>query len=229
MFQAIGTHLLKKGPGGTLADISHQLFGTATGGSRRSDAPLSGFDTCVLSVSAAIVIFLGAIVARSEALKYAIPAPVISGLIFSIIVSPSRVRNRRNLLRRQIHEGSLPELILPLCVGFGFSAKMLTRRRVESSVSSSHLPCVSSDHLSGPLRIRMSPAHPDHPLLALSVLPAAMSGGVGTASALTRSLRMGRAGYHRCWCRGRYHGKYHAGSLIGGRLQRFPDRKARQV
>ena len=38
---------------------------------------------------AAIVIFLGrAIVARSEALrKYAIPAPVISGLIFSIIVS----------------------------------------------------------------------------------------------------------------------------------------------
>ena len=38
---------------------------------------------------AAIVIFLGrAIVARSETLrKYAIPAPVISGLIFSIIVS----------------------------------------------------------------------------------------------------------------------------------------------
>ena len=76
---------------------------------------------------AAIVIFLGrAIVARSEALrKYAIPAPVISGLIFSIIVSCIKGAGIVGISFDATIMKDLCQNLFFLCVGFGFSAKML--------------------------------------------------------------------------------------------------------
>ena len=76
---------------------------------------------------AAIVIFLGrAIVARSETLrKYAIPAPVISGLIFSIIVSCIKGAGIVGISFDATIMKDLCQNLFFLCVGFGFSAKML--------------------------------------------------------------------------------------------------------
>ena len=118
---------------------------------------------------AAIVIFLGrAIVARSEALrKYAIAAPVISDLLDHRILHQG-CRNRRNLLRRGDHEGSLPELILPLR-GLRLQREDVKARRRKALYP--HRICsMSSDHLSGPLRIRTEPAHRNAPALSAPVL-----------------------------------------------------------
>ena len=113
---------------------------------------------------AAIVIFLGrAIVARSETLrKYAIPAPVLDHRILH-----QGCRNRRNLLRRDDHEGSLPELILPLR-GLRLQREDVKARRRKALYL--HRICsMSSDHLSGPLRIRTEPAHRNAPALSSPV------------------------------------------------------------
>ena len=100
---------------------------------------------------AAIVIFLGrAIVARSEALrKYAIPAPVISGLIFSIIVSCIKGAGIVGISFDATIMKDLCQNLFFLCVGFGFSAKMLRH--------------------AGPLRIRTEPAHRNAPALSSPV------------------------------------------------------------
>ena len=76
---------------------------------------------------AAIVIFLGrAIVSRSALLrKYAIPAPVISGLIFSIIVSVIKGAGIIGLSFDTTVMQDLCQNLFFLCVGFGFSFKMI--------------------------------------------------------------------------------------------------------
>ena len=112
-------------------------FGNSKTGSRRSSRLLQAeYRT---SRFAAIVDLLGrAIVARSETLrKYAIPAPVISGLIFSIIASCIKAGRNRNLIDATIMKDLCQNLFF-LCVGFGFSAKML-RHAGGKPVSSSHL------------------------------------------------------------------------------------------
>ncbi|MFR8166434.1 MAG: sodium/glutamate symporter, partial [Enterocloster sp.] len=70
-----------------MADII-SYFGTYTPAADGAAASFKFEYLCTLGF-AAIVIFLGrAIVARSAPLrKYAIPAPVVSGIIFSILVS----------------------------------------------------------------------------------------------------------------------------------------------
>ena len=126
-------------------------FGTYT---PAADGAIANFKfeyLCTLGF-AAIVIFLGrAIVAHSAALrKYAIPAPVVSGIIFSLLISAilhQGCRNRRNLLRRDDHEGSLPELILPL------RRLRLQRKDVKTcrrkALRHDRICCLPPDHLSG--------------------------------------------------------------------------------
>ena len=76
---------------------------------------------------AAIVIFLGrAIVAHSTLLrKYAIPAPVISGIIFSVVVSIIKGSGIIGFSFDAKIVKDLCQNLFFLCVGFGFSYKML--------------------------------------------------------------------------------------------------------
>ena len=133
---------------------------------------------------AAIVIFLGrAIVARSEALrKYAIPAPVISGLIFSIIVSCIKGAGIVGISFDATIMKDLCQNLFFLCVGFGFSAKMLKHAGGKLCILIAFAACllITCQDLLG---YALSQLIGMHPLLALQCSSAAMSGGVGTASA----------------------------------------------
>ena len=130
-------------------------FGTYT---PAADGAIANFKfeyLCTLGF-AAIVIFLGrAIVAHSAALrKYAIPAPVVSGIIFSLLISAIKMTGTVSISFDAKVMKDLCQNLFFLCVGFGFSAKML--RHAGGKRSS---------------------------LLALQCSSSAMSGGVGTASA----------------------------------------------
>ena len=76
---------------------------------------------------AAIVIFLGRfIVSKSKALqKYAIPAPVVSGLIFSLVISGIKGAGIMEFTFDAKIMKDLCQNLFFLCVGYGFSAKML--------------------------------------------------------------------------------------------------------
>lgn len=158
-------------------------FGTYTAG---VDGALPTFKfeyLCTLGF-AAIVMFLGrAIVARSAWLrKVAIPAPVISGLIFSIIVS---VIKGVGIIGISFDAATLKDLaqnIFFLCVGFGFSAKMLKHAGGKLCVMIAFAACllITCQNILG---VAIAQLINLHPLLALQCSSAAMSGGVGTASA----------------------------------------------
>ena len=133
---------------------------------------------------AAIVIFLGrAIVARSSALKkYAIPAPVVSGIIFSLMISAVKLSGTVSISFDAAIMKDLCQNLFFLCVGFGFSAKMLKQAGGRLCVMIAFAACllITCQDIIGVL---LSQVIGLHPLLALQCSSAAMSGGVGTASA----------------------------------------------
>lgn len=133
---------------------------------------------------AAIVIFLGrAIVARSSALKkYAIPAPVVSGIIFSLLISAVKLSGTVSISFDAAIMKDLCQNLFFLCVGFGFSAKMLKQAGGRLCVMIAFAACllITCQDIIGVL---LSQVIGLHPLLALQCSSAAMSGGVGTASA----------------------------------------------
>ena len=78
---------------------------------------------------AALVIFLGhALVSHSKLLrKFAIPAPVVSGLLVSIVIA---LIKGSGILAIQFDVSTIQDLcqnLFFLCVGFGFSTKMLKK------------------------------------------------------------------------------------------------------
>lgn len=141
---------------------------------------------------AAIVIFLGrAIVARSAPLrKYAIPAPVVSGIIFSILVSLIKGMGIVDISFDAALMKDLTQNIFFLCVGFGFSAKMLRHAGGKLCVMIAFAACllITCQDLLG---YALSQLLGMHPLLALQCSSAAMSGGVGTAAAFGPILKAG--------------------------------------
>ena len=161
----------------------HQYFGTYKPAADGAVASFKFEYLCTLGF-AAIVIFLGrAIVARSEALrKYAIPAPVISGLIFSIIVSCIKGAGIVGISFDATIMKDLCQNLFFLCVGFGFSAKMLKHAGGKLCILIAFAACllITCQDLLG---YALSQLIGMHPLLALQCSSAAMSGGVGTASA----------------------------------------------
>lgn len=177
---------------------------------------------------AAIVIFLGrAIVARSEALrKYAIPAPVISGLIFSIIVSCIKGAGIVGISFDATIMKDLCQNLFFLCVGFGFSAKMLKHAGGKLCILIAFAACllITCQDLLG---YALSQLIGMHPLLALQCSSAAMSGGVGTASAFGPIFE--EWGAPDATVVGVAAGTMGniMGSLIGGSGCSLPDRKAR--
>lgn len=133
---------------------------------------------------AAVVIFLGrALVRKSKLLKkYAIPAPVISGLLFSIVISLIKGAGIIGLSFDKALIQDLAQNIFFLCVGFGFSLKMLKKAGGKLCFRIAFAACliISIQNIVGLL---IGKAIGLHPLLALQCSSSAMSGGVGTASA----------------------------------------------
>lgn len=133
---------------------------------------------------AAIVIFLGrAIVARSTMLrKFAIPAPVVSGLLFSIVVSILKGTGIVGLSFETSTVKDLCQNLFFMCVGFGFSFKMLKKAGGKLCAMIALAACLLIT-LQDILGVLVGNLIGLHPLLALQCSSAAMSGGVGTASA----------------------------------------------
>lgn len=158
-------------------------FGTLTPG---VDGAVTSFKFEYLTTLgfAAIVIFLGrAIVSHSPALKkFAIPAPVVSGLIFSIAVSVLKGTGVIALTFDSALMKDLCQNLFFLCVGFGFSFKMLKHAGGKLCVKIAFAACllITLQDVIGVLVGRVVGLHP---LLALQCSSASMSGGVGTASA----------------------------------------------
>ena len=101
-------------------------FGTYT---PAADGAIAGFQFEYLTSLgfAAIVMFLGRfIIDHSTPLrKFAIPAPVVSGLLFSILVAAIK---GSGVIALSFNVGTIKDLcqnIFFMCVGYGFSAKLL--------------------------------------------------------------------------------------------------------
>ncbi|MET0018208.1 sodium/glutamate symporter [Oscillibacter sp.] len=133
---------------------------------------------------AAIVIFLGrALVRHSKLLrKYAIPAPVVSGLIFSLVVSFIKMSGAMAFSFDTKVMQDLCQNLFFLCVGFGFSWKMIRRAGGKLCVMIALAACLLIT-LQDILGVVVGNLVGLHPLLALQCSSAAMAGGVGTASA----------------------------------------------
>ena len=165
-------------------------FGTLTPG---VDGAVSSFKFEYLTSLgfAAIVIFLGrAIVAHSGTLrKFAIPAPVVSGLIFSIAVSLLKGTGIIALSFDTTVMKDLCQNLFFLCVGFGFSFKMIKRAGGKLCVMIALAACllITLQDIVGVLVGNLVGLHP---LLALQCSSAAMSVGVaaGTMGNIMGSL-----------------------------------------
>lgn len=158
-------------------------FGTFTPG---VDGTITAFKFEYLTTLgfAAIVIFLGrAVVAHSETLrKVAIPAPVISGLVFSVLVSLLKGSGIIALSFDTVIMKDLCQNLFFLCVGFGFSMKMIKRAGGKLCVLIAIAACLLIT-LQDLLGVLLGNLVGLHPLLSLLCSSASMSGGVGTASA----------------------------------------------
>lgn len=158
-------------------------FGTYTPGETGAVSAFK-FEYLTTLGFAAIVIFLGrAVVAHSAPLrKFAIPAPVVSGLIFSILIS---LLKGSGLIALSFDSATIKDLcqnLFFLCVGFGFSTRMLKRAGGSLCVKIAIGACllITLQDVAGVLVGNLVGLHP---LLSLQCSSAAMSGGVGTASA----------------------------------------------
>ena len=160
-----------------------RYFGTLTPG---VDGAMTAFKFEYLTTLgfAAIVIFLGrAVVAHSETLrKVAIPAPVISGLAFSVLVSLLKGSGIIALSFDTAIMKDLCQNLFFLCVGFGFSVKMIKRAGGKLCVLIAIAACLLIT-LQDLLGVLLGNLVGLHPLLSLLCSSASMSGGVGTASA----------------------------------------------
>lgn len=133
---------------------------------------------------AAIVIFLGRwCVAHNGMLrKFAIPAPVVSGLLFSIIIA---ILKGSGIIALSFNTGNIQDLcqnLFFLCVGFGFSVKTLKNAGGALLAKIAFAACLIIT-LQDILGVLLGNVVGLHPLLALQCSSSAMSGGVGTAAA----------------------------------------------
>lgn len=160
-----------------------EYFGTFT---PAADGVISAFKFEYLTSLgfAAIVIFWGrAMVGHSKLLrKYAIPAPVVSGLLFSLIVALIKTSGAMAFSFDTKVVQDLCQNLFFLCVGFGFSWKMIRRAGGKLCAMIAIAACllITMQDLLG---VAIGNLIGLHPLLALQCSSAAMSGGVGTASA----------------------------------------------
>ena len=132
---------------------------------------------------AALVIFLGhALVSRSRLLrKFAIPAPVVSGLLVSVVIA---LIKGSGVVAIRFDVSTIQDLcqnLFFLCVGFGFSARMLKKAGGKLAVKVAVAACLLIT-LQDIIGVLVGNLVGMHPLLSLQCSSAAMSGGVGTAA-----------------------------------------------
>lgn len=171
---------------------------------------------------AAIVIFLGhAIVKRSKLLqKYAIPAPVVSGLIVSIFLSCLKASGAIAITFDKTIMQDLCQNLFFLCVGFGFSTKLIKHAggKLCAMIAIAAVLLITIQDIVG---VAVGSAVGMNPLLALQCSSASMSGGVGTASAFGPIYeKMGATGATTVGVAAGTLGNI-MGSLIGGPVAAF--------
>ena len=158
-------------------------FGTFTAGTEGAVSSFK-FEYLISLGFAAIVIFMGrAIVNRSAPLrKFAIPAPVISGLLFSVVVA---IIKGSGIIALSFDVSQIKDLcqnVFFMCVGFGFSFKLIKSAGGRLCAKIAVAACLLIT-LQDILGVLVGNVVGLHPLLALQCSSASMSGGVGTASA----------------------------------------------
>ena len=158
-------------------------FGTYTAG---TDGAVSSFQFEYLTSLgfAAIVIFLGhALVNHSGLLrKFAIPAPVVSGLLFSIVVA---ILKASGVIALSFNVSTIQDLcqnVFFMCVGFGFSWKLIRHAGGKLCIMIAIAACLLIT-IQDVLGVLLGNVIGMDPFLALQCSSASMSGGVGTASA----------------------------------------------
>lgn len=158
-------------------------FGTATLNAEGAIASFK-FEYLTSLGFAAIVIFAGrAMVGHSKLLKkYAIPAPVAAGLLFSLFVALIKMSGGIALAFETTVMKDLCQNLFFLCVGFGFSMQMVKKAGGKLCLMIAIAACllITLQNMVGVLVGKIIGLHP---LLALQCSSASMSGGVGTASA----------------------------------------------
>lgn len=158
-------------------------FGTYTAG---VDGAVSSFKFEYLSSLgfAAIVIFLGRTIVKHSPLlrKFAIPAPVISGLLFSIIIAIMKASGFMAFSFDVAIIKDLCQNIFFMCVGYGFSMKLLKHAGGRLCLKIAFAACLLIT-LQDVLGVLVGKLIGMDPFLALQCSSASMSGGVGTASA----------------------------------------------
>ncbi len=142
------------------------------------------FDYLCALAFAAIIIILGRwIVKHVPFLKrYGFPAPVVGGIIFSIVVALFRVLHIVDFRFETTFMRDLLQNIFFLCVGFSFSTKVLQKSGGKLIIMIVVTTCVLIT-LQGAVGIVVALAMGRNPLMGLICSAGAMSGGVGTASA----------------------------------------------
>lgn len=140
------------------------------------------FDLLQTTGIAALVVFIGqAILKRSKLMqKYCIPAPVISGLLISVILMVLKL-NDILTVNWTLHMQEWTMDIFFTTVGFGASLKLLKKGGklcVGIAITICGLIIVQNI-----VAMSMAKAFGIHPLIGLSIGSVAMDGGVGTAAA----------------------------------------------
>lgn len=161
-----------------------KYFGTFTQG---TDGAVSTFQFEYLTSLgvAAIVIFAGRfLVSKSKLLrKYAIPAPVVSGLIFSIIVAIIKSAGIIGLEFDVKITKDLAQNVFFLAVGYGFSTSLIKQAGGKLLGRIAFAACLLIT-LQNVVGVLLGKAIGLNPFLALQCSSASMSGGVGTAAAM---------------------------------------------
>lgn len=171
---------------------------------------------------AAIVIFAGrAMVSHSKLLKkYAIPAPVVSGIVFSLLISLIKMSGAIAFTFDTKIMQDLCQNLFFLCVGFGFSWKMIKHAggRLCAMIAIAACLLITLQNVMGVLIGNLVGLNP---LLALQCSSASMSGGVGTASAFGKIFEgMGASNATTIGVAAGTMGNI-LGSLIGGPVAAF--------
>lgn len=131
---------------------------------------------------AALVVFLGNwLVARIKVLRdFCIPAPVVSGLLVSIVLCILKVNNGISIVWTKPLQGWSMNLFFT-AVGIGFTAKLL-RRGGRLCINMAIVSCVLIT-LQNVVGVSLAKFMGVHPLIGVACGSAAMYGGVGTAGA----------------------------------------------
>jgi ESS family glutamate:Na+ symporter len=171
------------GGGNIMLETIASYFGTFTPG---VDGAVNSFQFEYLTSLgfAAIVIFLGRAIVNHSALlrKFAIPAPVVSGLLFAVVIALFKGCGIIAISFTTSTVKDLCQNLFFLCVGFGFSVKMIQKAGGKLCVMIALAACLLIT-LQDIVGVLVGNVVGLHPLLALQCSSAAMSGGVGTASA----------------------------------------------